>query len=839
MSMITRVGGIALTVLHPIARRCSKRRIDAFVTHRFLHGVHSSLYEHVREGYSDKPDLDMRAVCQEPGKVIANVESRKGDLRGDDSKTDKKALANLPEYTQALQRGREIRNRLNQLYLKETELDQEHYSRALRLPNTTHPDVPIGDESQARVVELVGQKPEFDYKPKGHVELGEELGLIRQRHLSHVSGHRSYYLRGAGARLQTALQNFALDTLQRLGFIPMVVPDMLKGAVFEGCGMQPNAHRSQVYSLDPARFPDLNLAGTGEVGVAGYFMDHAVNWKDLPVRTACSSTCYRAETDTGRETWGLYRVHHFSKVEMFGVTADETGNESSELLEEFVSLQKEMFSALELHYRVLDMPTQELGPPAHRKRLNIVYEREDGSLQYAHTVNATACAIPRTIIAILETHQTKAWVQLSSGGFTTTVTGDPRRDDWEKKICRESTEILSLPESRCSLPVRSSVQELDKVQRHQGLLRELQRLAEEEKEKDQEDERKRYEYNLSDDEGDFVEGDDKEEEGDLSPDEKKTEEIEENPTGDDDAKRKMTEEPRIESRGTDNEEERAKELEELLAEEITKNGKEERNDEELKQLLKELKKKRYEAVKEREIQKGSETEQEREAEDEKEKLNKDKEKETVEDLEKLRIEERRNNEVELMVEKEKVEKELKELLKEQDSRSKPEQERERKEKQEELEELVRKMKRVQEEEQPGEQVQEKEGSESDGKMGGEQSREKADEAQNEPDEKAKNEVQEKDGVAEVKEPQQKRMMEKASDEATRQFERERYKEEEDDKDGEDEEDEDEYIREDEEGEEDEDNEDEEDTVEDEGEELLEIEAELRKVAAELRELRRG
>lgn len=123
------------------------------------------------------------------------------------------------------------------------------------------------------------------------------------------------------------------------------------------------------------------------------------------------------------------------QVEMFGVTADETGEESSQLLEEFVSLQKEMFSALELHYRVLDMPTQELGPPAYRKydieawmpgrnsygeissgsnctdyqsrRLNILYEREDGSLQYAHTVNATACAIPRTIIAILETHQTK------------------------------------------------------------------------------------------------------------------------------------------------------------------------------------------------------------------------------------------------------------------------------------------------------------------------------------------------------------------------------------------------------------------------------------------------
>ncbi|XP_021177208.2 serine--tRNA ligase, mitochondrial [Fundulus heteroclitus] len=473
MNAVARARCVALTALQPLGRRWSPRRRGAgVVPQRLWHGARSSLYEHVREGYSDKPELDMTAVCEETDKVIANVESRKGDLRGDDvrkivsvwqelravrteiseleeekrrisetvkalvAQKDKKSLANqLPEYTQALQKGRDIRSRLNRLYVVDTELDQEHYSRALRLPNATHPDVPVGDESQARVVEFVGQKAEFEFKPRGHVELGEELGLIRQRHLSHVSGHRSYYLRGAGARLQIALQNFALDTLQRRGFVPMVVPDMLKGVVFEGCGMQPNAQRSQVYSLDPARFPDLNLAGTGEVGVAGYFMDHAVNWKDLPVRTVCSSTCYRAETDTGRETWGLYRVHHFNKVEMFGVTADETGEESSQLLEEFVSLQKEMFSALELHYRVLDMPTQELGPPAYRKydieawmpgrnsygeissasnctdyqsrRLNILYEREDGSLQYAHTVNATACAVPRMVISILETHQTK------------------------------------------------------------------------------------------------------------------------------------------------------------------------------------------------------------------------------------------------------------------------------------------------------------------------------------------------------------------------------------------------------------------------------------------------
>ncbi|XP_066559813.1 serine--tRNA ligase, mitochondrial isoform X2 [Amia ocellicauda] len=406
---------------------------------RRSHTIRSRLYEHVCEGYSDRPDLDMPFVCENTDSVIADVENRKGDLRGEDvrriEQQDKATLPSLPEYQRLRVAGRDARNRLTLLYPLRSELEQQHYSAALRLPNCTHPNTPIGDESQARLVELIGQKPEFDFEVKGHLQIGEELDIIRQRRLAHVSGHRSYYLRAAGAGLQAALQSFTLDKLQRRGFIPMVVPDILKGAVFEGCGMQPHAHCSQVYSLDPSRFSDLNLAGTGEVGVAGYFMDHAVSWRDLPVKTVCSSTCYRAETDTGREAWGLYRVHHFTKVEMFGVTADETGQESSELLSEFVSLQKEIFSELGLHCRMLDMPTQELGAPAYRKfdveawmpgrgsfgeissasnctdyqsrRLHIMYENKEGDLRYAHTVNATACAVPRTLIAILETHQTR------------------------------------------------------------------------------------------------------------------------------------------------------------------------------------------------------------------------------------------------------------------------------------------------------------------------------------------------------------------------------------------------------------------------------------------------
>ncbi|XP_062494374.1 serine--tRNA ligase, mitochondrial isoform X2 [Pezoporus occidentalis] len=415
--------------------------------------VRSRLYEHVREGRSARPQLEVSALSER------ELERRQGPLRGRDLREivqtwtrlrdvraaiarledEKGQVARgvralmLPAYGVLRARGRQIRLELQELLAQEASLDESFYLRALQLPNNTHPEVPIGDESQARVLEVVGEKPVFDFKPKGHLELGEGLDIIRQRRLSHVSGHRSYYLCGAAALLEHALVRFAMAKLLSKGFLPMTVPDLLRGAVFEGCGMQLHLSPSPVYSIDPARFEDLSLAGTAEVGIAGYFMDHAVRLQDLPIRVVCSSTCYRAETDTGREPWGLYRVHQFTKVEMFGVTAVESGAESGALLAEFLAMQKEIFSELGLHYRVLDMPTEELGLPAYRKfdieawmpgrgkygeissasnctdyqsrRLNIMYSDGAGQLRHAHTVNGTACAVSRMLIALLECNQ--------------------------------------------------------------------------------------------------------------------------------------------------------------------------------------------------------------------------------------------------------------------------------------------------------------------------------------------------------------------------------------------------------------------------------------------------
>ncbi|NWI04093.1 SYSM protein, partial [Tichodroma muraria] len=231
-------------------------------------------------------------------------------------------LRQLPELAALRERGRSLRGQLRALEAEESDLEQRFYLGALQLPNRTHPAVPVGDQSQARLLEVVGEKP-----GKGWGVFWEVLGRF------FVGGVRKRRVLGGKIK----------------GLASVTPSDSC--APQEGCGVQPSATPSPVYTIDPARFEDLCLAGTSEVGIAGYFMDHAVQLQDLPVKVVCSSTCYRTETDTGQEPWGLYRVHQFTKVEMFGLTAAERGTESEELLDEFLGLQKEIFSELGLHYR--------------------------------------------------------------------------------------------------------------------------------------------------------------------------------------------------------------------------------------------------------------------------------------------------------------------------------------------------------------------------------------------------------------------------------------------------------------------------------------------------------
>lgn len=314
---------------------------------------------------------------------------------------------------------------------------REQFLRAAgEIPNSSHPQSPIGEEDQARLVDLVGTKREcLAGQPplKTLLELGEHLGTLRTGNVGLTTGNSTYYFIDKFAVLEQALIRFTLDYLIQKGFELVSVPDLIHPAIIESCGFKTTGDVAQVYRLDTTRHPDLCLIGTAEMALAGYFMNEKLKTRELPMKVAAVSRCYRAETSHVEQDLGLYRVHQFTKVEMFGVSGNDTGEEGNELLQELLEIERTLFSQLGLHFRILDMPTAELGAPAHRKfdieawmparefwgeissasnctdyqsrRLNIKYITESGTLKHCTTVNGTACAVPRTVMAVCETHQ--------------------------------------------------------------------------------------------------------------------------------------------------------------------------------------------------------------------------------------------------------------------------------------------------------------------------------------------------------------------------------------------------------------------------------------------------
>lgn len=303
------------------------------------------------------------------------------------------------------------------------------------IPNRSHPDVPVGEEDQARQVELVGGRREFDFKPRTMVQLGERLGILRTENTYPTTGHTTYYFIDKLAMLEQALIRFTTDRLKQKGFELISVPDLIHPDIIESCGFKTTGEVTQVYRLDRSYHGDVCLAGTSEMPLAGYFYDSILKKEELPVKLAAISRCYRAETSGVEHESGIYRVHQFTKVEMFGVTDSDREMSGNDFLLELIDIQKSLFTELGLHFRVLDMPTAELGAPASRKfdmeawmpakqfwgeissasnctdyqsrRLHIKYRDANDAARFCHTVNGTACALPRTIMAICENFQDK------------------------------------------------------------------------------------------------------------------------------------------------------------------------------------------------------------------------------------------------------------------------------------------------------------------------------------------------------------------------------------------------------------------------------------------------
>ncbi|KAF6255001.1 putative seryl-tRNA synthetase [Scenedesmus sp. NREL 46B-D3] len=332
-------------------------------------------------------------------------------------------------------KGQQLKQQLEEVEAKLAQAENALQVEGQRIPNLTHPDVPTGGEENATVMSLVGEQRAFDFPVRDHVSLGEALGILDFETAAEVSGSKFYYLKGAATLLELALVNWAISRVAAKGFNVLSTPDLVRMDVLEKCGFQPRMENTQVYSVKDS---NLCLTGTAEVPLAGVYMDKVLAEKDLPVKMVAYGRCFRTEAGAaGAAGKGLYRVHQFTKVEMFVLATPE---QSDALHQELIAIEQELFTELGLHFKVLDMPSGDLGAPAYRKfdveawmpglgrygeissasnctdyqarRLNIRSKKGKkggskggGATAFVHTLNATACAVPRMLVAILENFQ--------------------------------------------------------------------------------------------------------------------------------------------------------------------------------------------------------------------------------------------------------------------------------------------------------------------------------------------------------------------------------------------------------------------------------------------------
>lgn len=306
----------------------------------------------------------------------------------------------------------------------------------LKVPNLTHPDVVVShNEEDNPVLEVVKEPSKFGFAPKDHVELAEALDLIDFDRATKVSGAKFYYLKNELALLEFALIQYALKITVKHGFTPLSTPDLAKREVLEGLGFSPRGESTQIYNIEDS---DLSLIGTAEITLGGYHMDEVLDEAELPKKYVAVSHCFRTEAGSySRFAKGIFRVHQFTKIEMFQYVTPENSESAHQ---EILAIEKEIFSGLEVPYRVVDHCTADLGGPSIRtfdleawmpgkpnkegemgdwaeitstsnctdyqaRGLNIKYKDKNGKTDYPHMLNGTAIAVGRAIIAIIENGQ--------------------------------------------------------------------------------------------------------------------------------------------------------------------------------------------------------------------------------------------------------------------------------------------------------------------------------------------------------------------------------------------------------------------------------------------------
>jgi len=378
-----------------------------------------------------KADIDAAAEAHERVVALQTQLNESNRRRNEHQKAGKRKLS--PEERDAhVAEGRRLKEEVAAIEVQLGEAQTELQDQLATIPNLVHPDSPVGGEEDYRFLREVGELPRFDFAPLDHLALGERLDLFDFEAGAKVTGQKFYYLKNDAVLLDLALQRYALDLVAAEGFVPYVTPDLARSSIVDAMAFSPRGPETQIYSISNA---GLDLIGTAEITLGGLYLDTLVDESELPIQLAGISHCYRTEAGSaGRESKGLYRVHQFSKVEMFAFTRPE---DSEAMHEKILSIEEKIFQGLEIPYRVIEVATGDLGAPAYRKfdieawmpgrgdsgdygevtsasnctdfqarRLRARFRRADTKRnELLHTLNGTAVAVSRTMIPLLENHQ--------------------------------------------------------------------------------------------------------------------------------------------------------------------------------------------------------------------------------------------------------------------------------------------------------------------------------------------------------------------------------------------------------------------------------------------------
>ena len=391
-------------------------------------------YDEIAKNIKDRyMNVDLEKIAADMDRRSALL-SQTEALRARRNETASKMKGKIdPETRQALiEEGKAIKEELAAKEAELSAIDQVFQEEVRTIPNYYSPEAPIGKEDKDNLaIKFYGEPTRFPFKAKDHVQLGEDLDILDFESGAKVSGQKFYYIKNKGVILQMALERYAMDIVLKHGFTPFITPDIAKEEILQGIGFNPRGAESNIYTIEGT---GTCLVGTAEITLGGYYSGEILDKKDLPIRMTGLSHCFRREAGgAGQYSKGLYRVHQFSKLEMFIYCLPE---ESDAFHKEILSIEEEIFQGLGIPYRIVDTATGDLGAPAYRKfdieawmpgrgdegeygevtstsnctdyqarSLNIRYRDDDGKLKFVHMLNGTAMALSRAVVAVMENYQ--------------------------------------------------------------------------------------------------------------------------------------------------------------------------------------------------------------------------------------------------------------------------------------------------------------------------------------------------------------------------------------------------------------------------------------------------